>query len=53
MMQARDWVYLLKLLKFVKTEEYGLGYSSMVECLPSMCKALDSIPSTGRKRRHG
>jgi hypothetical protein len=27
----------------ISSSDRGLGYSSMVECLPSLCKALGSI----------
>lgn len=28
----------------------GWRYSLVVKCLPSMCEALGSIPSTGREK---
>lgn len=31
--------------------KWGLEYSSMVECLPSMCKALGWVPSTAETKR--
>jgi hypothetical protein len=36
--------------QFVKDHISGLGYSLVAECLPSMCKALCSIPSTAKKK---
>jgi hypothetical protein len=40
----------------LRKEVEGLGYSSVVECLSGMCKALGSILSTigkERKKRNG
>jgi hypothetical protein len=34
----------------IKDETEGLGYSSVAECLPSMCKTLGSITIAGKKK---
>jgi len=35
----------------LKSTPSGLGFSSVVECLPSKCKALGLVPSSGKKEK--
>jgi len=39
------------ILNLIKKEEGGWGFSSVAERLPSKCKALGSVPSSGKKKK--
>jgi len=35
----------------IREDLRGWGFSSVVECLPSKCKALGSVPSSEKKKK--
>lgn len=47
--------FLMKILEIVnqlKREKKGLGYSSVVQVFPSMCKTLGSVPKFQAKNQN-
>jgi hypothetical protein len=44
-------VIMEKINLFLKRKKWAGGYSSVVECLPSIYEALGSTPSTAKKKK--